>query len=78
MSKGQNKFAAKRAARKQSKQDRDKVKAIARADSLKPIGGKCPECKLRIRTNTIEKHRSGISYIRRVGIMKDRSRKSPC
>jgi len=74
MPKQQNKFGAKKLAMKQSKRDREKVKAIAKADALKPIGGKCPECKLRIRTNDMGKHRAGISHIRRVGVSTDRTK----
>ncbi len=50
--------------------DANRVKAIikraAKARLLLPIGGKCPDCGLRVRTNTMEKHRAGMSHIRRM------------
>ena len=37
----------------------------AKARELLPIGGKCPDCGLHIRSNSMEKHRAGMSHIMR-------------
>ena len=49
---------------------RSAEKEVAKKEELKatqPIGGKCPECGLRIRTNSMEKHKAGISHKNRLG-----------
>ena len=51
------------------KKDLAEKKAVAKARALLPIGGKCPECKLRVRTNSMEKHRAGISHTRRIATL---------
>ena len=52
--------------KKESRQRRNKRKAekkeVARLAAI-PIGGICNECGLKVRSNTMEKHRAGMHHI---------------
>ena len=50
------------AERQANKKVREQIKQAAKVRSLLPIGGKCPDCGLRVRTNTMDKHRAGMSH----------------
>lgn len=58
---------------KESRERKNQRKAAKKEEArlaAMPIGGKCPECGLKIRSNNMLKHRAGYSHIKRVAALK--------
>ena len=59
-------FEEKKVARKKKKCAKKSRKVAAKLEVTRkanqPIGGKCPECGLRIRSSSLEAHKHGMSH----------------